>query len=213
LTIGQKLAKANPTVTGYQHDLAYNLARLGTVQRRSGRPAEAADSFKKAIAIMERLPRLTSGLHYDLACYLALLAGVAAEPGSKMAQTDSQAAADQAMAVLRRAVAAGYRDLANMRTDVIVQRPLFVRQVRKLHALAGRGLLEGVTEHAVFPEFLPAEHGHDDRVRVGAALAEGDSVPQQGAAVFKGVQRPFPHNCRQLPQRLVQAAQGVSVRG
>jgi tetratricopeptide (TPR) repeat protein len=115
--IHQKLANDNPTVTQYQRNLASSLSRLGIVQRRGGRPAEAAASFRKAIGIMERLPTLTPGNHYDLACYHALLAQVAADSGSGMTAAEGQAAADKAMAELRRTVAAGFRMVAHMRVD------------------------------------------------------------------------------------------------
>jgi hypothetical protein len=66
---------------------------------------------------MERIPVLTTMQRYDLACCQALLAGVAAEPGSGVTAAEGRAEAERAMATLRRAVAGGYRDRANMRTD------------------------------------------------------------------------------------------------
>jgi hypothetical protein len=52
-----------------------------------------------------------------LACYYALLAGVAAEAGSGLTAAEGQEVADKAMEVLRRAVVSGYRNVAKMRTD------------------------------------------------------------------------------------------------
>jgi hypothetical protein len=66
---------------------------------------------------MEHLPTLTTGYSYDLACYQALLAGAAANPGSGLTAAEGRAEANRAMSALRRAVAAGYRNLAHMQTD------------------------------------------------------------------------------------------------
>jgi hypothetical protein len=46
-----------------------------------------------------------------------LLAGVAGRPGSGLSPAEGRAEADRAMHWLRVALAAGYRNLANMRTD------------------------------------------------------------------------------------------------
>src|SRR5262249_23290021 len=136
--IRKKLAEANPAVTAYQRDLASGLSRLGIVQRRGGRPAEAAASFKQSIAIMEGLPSLIPGQHYDLACFRALLAGVAADPGSGVTAAEARAAADGAMAELRQAVTGGFRNVALMKTDTdldaLRSRPDFQQLVKELGA-------------------------------------------------------------------------------
>jgi hypothetical protein len=55
--------------------------------------------------------------HCNLSCGHALLAALAAEAGSRMTAAEGQAAAERAMDALRRAVAAGFGDLATLRTD------------------------------------------------------------------------------------------------
>ena len=72
---------------------------------------------KEAVEVMQRLPTLTKGDLYSLACYQSLLAGAAAEPGSGLSAAEGRAEADRAMVTLRRAVDGGYRDLAHMRAD------------------------------------------------------------------------------------------------
>ena len=52
-----------------------------------------------------------------MTCAHALLAGLAAEPGSGMTAAKGRTEADRAMARLRQAIAAGYRKLFFMRTD------------------------------------------------------------------------------------------------
>jgi hypothetical protein len=66
---------------------------------------------------MERLTRPGVGELYNLACCLSLLSGVAADPGSALSAADGRAAADGAMAVLRRVAATGWRDIAWMMAD------------------------------------------------------------------------------------------------
>jgi tetratricopeptide (TPR) repeat protein len=112
LAIRQKLADASLTVIAFQSDLASSVAKLGSMQRRGGRPSQAVASFHRAISILERLPRLAPGDQFSLASCNALLAGVAAEAGSGRTAAEGQDAADKAMDTLRRAVAAGYRNVA-----------------------------------------------------------------------------------------------------
>ena len=54
---------------------------------------------------------------YNMACAQSLLSGITSEAGSGPTAPDGRAAADAAMDSLRRAVAAGYRDVAHMRAD------------------------------------------------------------------------------------------------
>ncbi len=112
----QKAADANPTVPRFQRALAGSVRRLGIAQRHGGRPADSVASFRRAVALVEPLPAPGPDDLYALACYQALLAGAAVE-GSGLTAAEAKAAADAAMAVLGRAVAAGYHDAAHMRTD------------------------------------------------------------------------------------------------
>src|SRR5262249_13183355 len=98
-------------------NLADSLARVGRLQQAAGHEAEAVHAFRQAVAIMERLPRLTPGNLYDLAVYHALLSGVVDRPGSSSSTTEGGPSADRAMGRLREAVAAGYGDLPHMRID------------------------------------------------------------------------------------------------
>ena len=66
---------------------------------------------------MERLPRPKPDNIYELARYHALLSGVLDRPGSGSSSAEGAAAADRAMRRLREAVAAGFHNLAQMRTE------------------------------------------------------------------------------------------------
>jgi tetratricopeptide (TPR) repeat protein len=140
LAVRQRLSDAQPAVTWMQEDLADCLSALGAVQRRAGQPSEAVASFRRAIALVERLPTLSVRNHYNLCRYQALLAGVATEAGSGLKADDGAAAAERAMAALRQAVAAGYSNVAQLRTegslDALRPREDFRQLMKELEAHA-----------------------------------------------------------------------------
>jgi serine/threonine protein kinase len=115
LAIEQKLADTHPRDPHYQGDLANTVASLGAFERGNGHPASAAAFFRQAIGVFERLHDPVD--LYNLACCNAMLAGVAADPGSGMTAADASVAADKAMAALKGAVAAGYRNVAGIKSD------------------------------------------------------------------------------------------------
>jgi serine/threonine-protein kinase len=113
----QTLVAANPTVALYQTYLSFSLSETGKLRQVEGRAAEAAEFHRKAAAVLERLPMLGAEDLYNLACYHAMRAGAAARPKSGLSTAEGQAETDQAMTWLRKAVAAGYRSLAFLKTD------------------------------------------------------------------------------------------------
>src|SRR5262249_26032485 len=117
LVIRKRLADASPKVAEYQQFLASSIAGLGILEQREGRAADAVVSFRTAIATLERLQTPTPPQQYNLACYYALLAGVALEAGSGISAGEAKPIADKAMDTLRRAVTAGYRNVAHMKVD------------------------------------------------------------------------------------------------
>jgi tetratricopeptide (TPR) repeat protein/tRNA A-37 threonylcarbamoyl transferase component Bud32 len=117
LALRQKLSDAQPAFVWLRGRVAGSLTGLGTVQRRAGQAADAVASFRRAADVVEQLPTPTPRHLYDLACCHALLAGVAAEPGSGLPAREGAAAAERAMATLRRAVAEGNSNLAHLRAD------------------------------------------------------------------------------------------------
>jgi serine/threonine protein kinase/tetratricopeptide (TPR) repeat protein len=115
LSLQQKLADAYPTETSYQNALAWTHNAIGAALMKTGKPA--APSFRRALAIMERLPTLKPSDRYNLACYYARLAGVTAEAGSGLSNDEAKAAADKAMDTLRRAFADGFYNVRLLRSD------------------------------------------------------------------------------------------------
>src|SRR5262249_56279713 len=85
---------------------------------RRGRGAGAAADCRRAAEAWEKLGRSDAGSLYDAACFRAVAAAAlrAADP-SPVGANQAKAEADRAMAWLERAVAAGYRNAANMAKD------------------------------------------------------------------------------------------------
>jgi hypothetical protein len=144
LAIHEKLCKDYPSLTFMRGELAESHAVLGRVQGRAGRPAEAAASFRSAAALAETWPTLSVRNRYNLACFHALLAGVATEAGSGLTADEGAAAAERAMAALRQAVAAGYSNAAQLRTeaalDALRQREGFRKLLKELEEKAAKAL-------------------------------------------------------------------------
>jgi eukaryotic-like serine/threonine-protein kinase len=113
--IRQALADANPRVAAFQRDLAISLSGIGQLRQDEGHVAEAAQAYRKALAILERLPTLPAYDHYNVAITHSRLAGLGPRPGSGLSAAEGQAEANQAMTWLRTAVDRGFRQLAAMR--------------------------------------------------------------------------------------------------
>jgi serine/threonine-protein kinase len=138
----QRLAESYPTLTLFQNRLAMSHSYIGLVRRRAGRPAEAAAEFRRAVAIMERLSTLQpDGFNlYNLACFRALLSGIAAEPGAGLTSGEVSSLGQQAVLALRKAVDAGFRNVGFMRRDT------------DLDALRGRPDFQMLLLDVAFPE-------------------------------------------------------------
>jgi serine/threonine-protein kinase len=117
LAIYRNLTAAQPSVTRFQSRLALCLLFVGGSHLEEGRPAEAAAVLRESVAILERLPTLELPDLYNLACGYAKLASIATSRGPGMTAAAGRAEADRAMQWLRRAVAAGYRNVALMQGD------------------------------------------------------------------------------------------------
>jgi serine/threonine-protein kinase len=117
LAIQQKLVDTNPSVTQFQSNLANTYLNIGALRQNARQTAEAVASFRQAIATYERLRTQRVFDMYNCACAYSLLSGVAVERGSGMTAAEGPPMGDRAMQWLRRAIAAGYGNIANMRTD------------------------------------------------------------------------------------------------
>jgi hypothetical protein len=109
IAAARKWAESDPPRFVLQKYLAEALRLRGIALRKLARPVEAASALRESIAVCRKLARPTPASDYDLACSLSLLS--AYDPDA------ARSAADEAMAVLRRAVAGGYRNAPHMQAD------------------------------------------------------------------------------------------------
>jgi eukaryotic-like serine/threonine-protein kinase len=118
LAILTRLLDAQPTLADQlQIFLVFGWKGLGATQQAVGRPADAVASWRRAVATDERArSALGENLYYLAGCH-ARLGGIAGVAGSGRPAAEGPVELDRAMAVLRRAVDAGYRDVSWMNRD------------------------------------------------------------------------------------------------
>ena len=117
LVIHERLAHDHPTITAYRRELAAALTGLGRAEHRAGRRAAAVEPLKRAATLWEAIAEPDFEARYELARDYTLLAAAAADSRSGLSAAYTAATADRAIAALRQAVAAGFHDLAKLRTD------------------------------------------------------------------------------------------------
>jgi serine/threonine-protein kinase len=120
LAVIEKLADENPSVARYATDLALLHCNIGTLHRKDGRPSEALSSFRRGLDSLSRSPALEAWDIYIQAGLLAQCGSLAVEfPGAFPDEDQAMLAGscDMAMAALRRAIGAGFRMAARLRTD------------------------------------------------------------------------------------------------
>jgi tetratricopeptide (TPR) repeat protein len=113
----EQTAREHPRVLQYQNDLISNDIDFGATLRKVGRGAEAVTVYREAAKFLAGLPEPSADRLYDLACCHAQLRALTDSAGSGLSPKDGAAEGDQAVAALRRAVAAGYKDAAHMKQD------------------------------------------------------------------------------------------------
>jgi tetratricopeptide (TPR) repeat protein len=101
----------------YHSSIAYHVRNRGIALQKLSRQGEAVAAYRESVTMLEGLARPLPANLYALACSYALLHGIAGEKGSGLTAADAHDAGEHALATLRRAIAAGYHDLANLRKD------------------------------------------------------------------------------------------------
>jgi tetratricopeptide (TPR) repeat protein len=118
MEIIEKLVSEAPTVSYYQGKRAELFRATGTLYRDSGRLAESDATYRQALAIYEKMaatfPEL-QGEKGSIALILYRIAGVQSLMIPKSAEPAKQIGI--ALEALRKAVAAGYKDVGHLKTD------------------------------------------------------------------------------------------------
>ena len=121
LAVREPLVAAHPEVPFYGAGLGESYLRLGQVRFDMADPAGAAAAWRRACAKYERIESLSGEQTFFHACCHAGLAGLAGRPGSGVSAAQGADQALEAMAVLRRAVAMGYRNPDTYRTELALE--------------------------------------------------------------------------------------------
>jgi tetratricopeptide (TPR) repeat protein len=120
LRILNELEGAAPDWPALRRRRIQTLAHLGTLERVAGRSKGALRTLREALAIIDSIAEPDGGLLYDRACAESQLFALAELSSGDLLpsdRVDCLAAADRAMAALRRAVAMGFRDTARLRGE------------------------------------------------------------------------------------------------
>ena len=110
IAIQEKLVKENPN-PWYRSLLAHSLRRRGLALRELGDLAGAAADTRRALGLYDGLASRSGEERFETACCRAALAGLAGRTGGRIGRR-GEGEADQAMALLRKAVDIGYRKAA-----------------------------------------------------------------------------------------------------
>jgi eukaryotic-like serine/threonine-protein kinase len=107
--------KENPKNLESPNNLVRSLTGRELARRALGDAAGAAADIRRAQSLSEGLPALGGVGPFNGACAHAALAGLAGQDGAGVSAAEGRAEADQAMALLRKAVDAGHRDPTEFR--------------------------------------------------------------------------------------------------
>jgi serine/threonine protein kinase len=118
LEVSRRLVRENPSIPSLRRELLQDCQAVGDIHRELGREADAVESHRQGIELLDALPRETARDLFNIACFLALCARPAGDPGSApsaVERGECRRHADAAMAALRQAIAAGYRNAASFK--------------------------------------------------------------------------------------------------
>jgi eukaryotic-like serine/threonine-protein kinase len=119
LPLFEETLKLQKAKLGSEHPFTIlSMGSLANSYRALGRFAEAAKLSRQAAETLEKLKRADINSLYNIACFRATAAAaLRAADKSPAGATLADAEADRAMAWLKRAVAAGFRNAAHMKKD------------------------------------------------------------------------------------------------
>jgi eukaryotic-like serine/threonine-protein kinase len=117
IDVNEKMLKDNPKDPDNSDRRLELLSLQGDIARDRKQPADAVKIYRSSIKIREGVAAPGADQLYDLACVRAKLAGAAVDSGSGLSAAEARAEADQAMATLRRAAAAGFNSAEKFQKD------------------------------------------------------------------------------------------------
>jgi eukaryotic-like serine/threonine-protein kinase len=117
IAVRERLVKEHPTTPAYLSSLAFSLRRRGLARRDLGDLAGATDDIRRALRLYDGLATRSREEWYETACCHAATASLAGTAGSGMAASEAAGEADAGIALLKKAVALGYRLADAVRTE------------------------------------------------------------------------------------------------
>jgi tetratricopeptide (TPR) repeat protein len=120
IRIQERLAQEHPGIPEFQSDLSVSYLGLGRLRKASGQSAEAIDAWRKAERCIESRTAPSPYDLYNLACVRSLSSELIGADSSGQARGDDsqrKKLTDRAIDALRRAVAAGFSDVAQLEKD------------------------------------------------------------------------------------------------
>jgi tetratricopeptide (TPR) repeat protein len=146
---------------------------VGDILRAQGRSAEAIQTYRQGSELLDALPRETGQHFFNRACFLALCARPANDPStapSDLERAERRRHADLAMAALRDALSAGYKNAASLKVcdelDALRDRDDFKAMVTELESAGPAPAPGRVT--AVPRGSRPALSEADERPKIAA---------------------------------------------
>jgi len=109
IALRERLVAEHPKTPTYRGNLAGSLRRRGLAPRDLGDPARAEADVRRALVLYDGLATRSREQWYETACCHAAMAGLAGTAGSGLSASEAASEADAAVALLKKAVALGYR--------------------------------------------------------------------------------------------------------
>jgi eukaryotic-like serine/threonine-protein kinase len=117
ISLEEPQLKEDRTDTLHRYYLVCAIRRRGLALRDLGDAAGAAADTRRALTLCDGLPTAFYPSWFETACCRATLAGLAGQDGAGVSVAEGKDAADQAMALLKKAADAGYRNSDALRTE------------------------------------------------------------------------------------------------
>jgi eukaryotic-like serine/threonine-protein kinase len=127
LEVLRRLVRENPAIVSLRRELLQDYQSVGDIHREQGREAQAVRTHRQGVELLDALPKETGQDFFNIACFLALCARQANDPGRAPGETElaeCRRHADLALAALQQAIGAGYRnaDSFKLRDELSVLR-------------------------------------------------------------------------------------------
>ncbi len=120
LEVSRRLARDNPALPGVRREMVQDYHSLGNFLRERGRTAEAIRLYRESWIAAESMTRATADDWLAAAGLLGLCARPAVDGGGSPSESElawCRRFGDAALAALRRAIAAGFKDAERLRVD------------------------------------------------------------------------------------------------